>query len=178
MPSVVPFNYQTPPEAIAIWIKDVMALYPNRNTIVHVTYALSKKLKKFFKGALTHDKETKSEVLEKFKKQGGLLLACGMQEGVDLPDELCSLNLIPVLPRPNTEDAIQKRRRTVAVGIRDYDIGVLKTIQQMAGRSTRHETDKSVVVIGDQRFKRLYLRYIHELPETFKESVTWRDQTK
>ncbi len=169
--SIVPFNYKTEPEAIAIWIKEQLVKYPSRNTIVHVTYSDAKKIKKFIKGAYVHDPDTKNEVLEKFKQTGGIWLAAGVHEGIDLPDDICTLNLIPKLPRANIEDPIIKRKLAKHGGQKEYDIQVLKTIQQAAGRSTRHEEDYSTTVIGDKRFLQLIETYKKELPKTFLESI-------
>jgi Rad3-related DNA helicase len=177
-PAATQFNYKTPPEVIAAWIQEVLDEYPNKNTIVHVTYALSKKLKTFFKGAYVNDKENKGEILEKFKKGGGLWLASGCSEGLNFEYESCELNLIPLLPRPNLEDHIQKRRLAHPNGSRNYDIRVLKTVQQQAGRASRHEDDFSTVVIGDRGFKTLVLRRMSELPKTFTESIVWEGKCR
>jgi hypothetical protein len=170
-PSVVRFNWKTDPVLIADWIREQMIKYPSRNTIAHVTYEDAKKLKKYFKEAYVHTPETKKEVLREFKEKGGLWLASGVHEGIDLPDELCTLNLIPRLPRANITDPIIKRRLARAGGQRGYDISVLKVLQQAAGRTTRHEEDYSTVVVADASFLTLIKKYKHLLPKSFLEAI-------
>ena len=169
--SYFPFNHETPAEVVAVWIKDILKLYPDRNTLVHVTYRMADQLKQYFKGAYVNTKDNKEDVLKAFKESGGLWLASGCAEGLDLDGHTCSLNIIPLLPRPNIEDPIIKRRLAQPGGQRNYDIGVLKTIQQQAGRSTRGEDDYSTVVVGDRRLYDLVSRYEGDLPRSFKEQL-------
>lgn len=161
----------THPAIVAEWIKDRLREHPNKNTIVHVTYAMSKKLKRYFKGAHFNTPEDKEDVLKKFKLEGGLWLASGCAEGIDLPGKQCELNLIPILPCPNIEDPVYKRRLALPSGQVDYDIKVLKTVQQQSGRSTRDPSDSSLTIVGSKRYRSLINTYRHELPATYLEQI-------
>jgi len=172
-PPVYNMTWQTDPELVAMWILDMVKKYPFKGTIVHVTYALSKKLRKYIQEAYVNTPEDKAEVLSRFKEEGGIWLASGCSDGLDLRDDYAGLNLIPILPNPNVADPVQKRRLALPGGLRDYHIGVLRVVQQMAGRSTRHEEDYSRIIIGDKRFKDLVQRYHHELPNSFTDSINW-----
>jgi Rad3-related DNA helicase len=165
------FNSRTDPEIVAMWVKKIVSNYSGRNTIVHVTYSLSKKLKQFFPEAYVNTTEDKEEVLELFKKNGGLWLASGASEGIDLYGDLCRLNLVPVLPRPNIGDPVQKRRLAQPYGSRRYRLGVIKSVQQQAGRSTRNEEDESKVVVAGSGILKLLDEFITELPKGFTEQL-------
>jgi Rad3-related DNA helicase len=175
-PAPVPMNYQTNVEDIAAWIRK--HLQPV-NTIVHVTYDLSKRLAPLFPGCLTNTPETKNKVLAKFKEsRGALWLASGCAEGVDLPGDECRLNLIPILFRANIKDPWVKKRMTIEGGGQWYDLEVLKTTMQQVGRSTRGLGDWSVTVIGDQAFPRLLKQYAEHVPVSFREAIDWRVSEK
>jgi Rad3-related DNA helicase len=164
-------NAETPPELVALWIKDRLKEYPGLNTVVHVTYSMSKKLKKFLPGCLTNEPETKKDVLDEFKRTGGVWLASGCAEGLDLRDKLCELTLIPILPSPNIEDPVYKRRLALPFGQEDYDIRVLKTVQQQSGRATRHPKDKSLTIVGSRRYLTLVSKYRPQLPLAYQEQI-------
>jgi Rad3-related DNA helicase len=169
------FNSRTDAAVIAEWVKKVIANYPGRNTVVHVTYSLSKKLKPHFKEAYVNTPENKEEVLKSFTETGGLWLASGASEGLDLYGDLCRLNIVPVLPRPNIMDPVQKRRLALPHGSWRYNIRVIKTIQQQAGRSTRNEEDESKVVIAGTGILSLASEFREDLPKGFTETLHRRN---
>lgn len=170
-------NWETDPKVLADWIKTILARYPNRNTIVHVTYGLSLKLKRFFKNALVNTPETKDDIIKRFKRDGGLWLASGVSEGLDLPGDECRLNIIPLLQFANVSDPMIKKRRARQGGYLEYSINTLKTTIQQAGRSTRGADDESVTVIGDTRFPQLITRLREHVPKSFSEAIVWRKKT-
>lgn len=167
-------SWETTPKEVADWIKGQLAEFLGRNTIVHVTYAQSAKLKAYFPGALTNTPETKDAVLAKFKKEGGLWLASGCSEGIDLPGDECRLNLIPMLTRLNPVDPVVKKRMALQYGRLWYDMETIKTVIQQAGRSTRGLDDHSITIIGDPAFGQLILRNKQHVPKSFMESIVWR----
>jgi Rad3-related DNA helicase len=170
-------NYKTPPEIVAQWIKDRLSEYKGLNTLVHVTYNMSKKLRPFLKGVLFNTPENKNQVLNTFKEKGGVWVAAGCAEGIDLPGKQCELILIPILPSPNIEDPVYKRRLALPYGQEKYDIRVLKTVQQQSGRATRNPDDSSLAVIGSRRYINLVSKYRSQLPIAYQEQI-WRNQTK
>lgn len=170
-PGIVHFNYKTDPTIIAEWIKKHLNRYPKDNTIVHLTYSWVEKLKPFFPNALFNAPEDKQSVLAKFKRNGGVWLAGGIAEGVDLPDDLCSLNVIPILHLPDRTAPRVAKKLALGGGEREYNINVLRKVQQMAGRTSRHEMDFSRVIIGDRRFLPLVDKYADDFPKSFIESI-------
>ena len=172
-PSGQPMNANTPPSYLAHLIRKTREEFPG-NCICHVTYAVAEQLRPFFPEALIHTKTTKKSTLKRFKVEGGLWLAAGCDEGIDLPDDACRTNIILRLPRPNTMDLTVAKRKALEGGQEWYDIQTLIKAIQQAGRSTRHETDSSSIIICDPYFKRLVDKYRDQLPKSFLESIQWR----
>lgn len=167
-------NYQTDPAMIAAAIEAELDRHSRQNTIIHVTYELSRKIAKFFtRPILTNMPQSKMAVLETFKRDGGIWLASGCAEGLDLKDDLCTLNIIPKLMYPDQKDLVVQKRRAQSDGNQWYDIMTLRMLIQQAGRSSRHEKDKSTTVIMDPNFPRLFSRNSEHLPKSFKQAIVW-----
>jgi Rad3-related DNA helicase len=166
-------NYETPVEEIADWVKEQIRAFPGRNTLIHVTYALSNKLRRLFPRSRFNTPEDKDAVLADFKKKGGIWFAAGCAEGLDLPGDECRLNLIPSLYRINIMDPWVKKRMSLADGQLWYDMQTLQTLQQQAGRSTRSETDSSIIVVGDPALPRIVTRHKNRIPQSFRDRIIW-----
>ena len=172
-PAAMTMSAETPINYLAALIKSIRKEFPG-NCICHVTYAWAQALRPYFPDALIHTKTTKKSTLRKFKAEGGLWIAAGCDEGIDLPDDVCRTNIILRLPRPNVGALSVAKRRALEGGQEWYDIQTLvKTIQQ-AGRSTRHEGDKSSIIICDPGFQYLIEKYKDQIPKSFLESIHWR----
>ena len=136
----VPFkmNYQTEPGMIVDAIENVLKSYPGKNAIIHVPYNMSKRLQPHFKRkVLTNTSQTKDETLKKFKKYGGVWLASGCAEGLDLKGDLARVNIIPKLAFPDLNDPVVKKRKALEDGEQWYGLETLKTLVQQVGRTTR-----------------------------------------
>ena len=173
-PVPYPMNVKTDPARVVASIEKVLDEFPDRNAIVHTTYDRARRFAPFFKRpVLVNTPETKSDVLERFRREGGVFLASGCSEGLDLRDDQCRLNIIPHLNRPNLGDPVVSKRRALEDGQRWYALETLKTTIQQYGRSTRHERDHSVTVIMDPTFSMTYKQVSNDLPQYFKESIRW-----
>jgi Rad3-related DNA helicase len=171
-------NWRTPPENIATWVKAQLQEFPDRNTVIHVSYELANKLRPYLPGVMTNTPETKDKVLEQFKRDGGVWLASGCAEGIDLPNDECRLTIIPMLTRLNIMAAEVKKRLAREYGQLWYDMETLKTVIQQAGRSTRGIDDHSITVIGDPKFAQLITKNSRHVPMSFKEAIQWRKNQK
>lgn len=158
---------------VAAWIKTQRKEFAG-NTIVHLTYSMAKAVHQYFPDALVHTSETKADTLAKFKRQGGLWLAGGCAEGIDLPGDEARLNLIPILPYANLGDPVVKARMALPGGSSEYALNMLITTIQQVGRTTRGETDHSITVVGDNRFAENVGRLKAELPKSFIEAIRWQ----
>lgn len=159
------------PADVAAWIQKQVDRYPGP-TMVHVTYSMGTRLRKYFPDAIIHtpDPGSKSDALQKFKDQGGMWIAAGCSEGIDLPDDECRLNLVPYLPYQSTVSPIVSARLAKG-GFLDYELETIITAIQQIGRSTRGPTDKSVAVVGDIRLMTLKRKHYDQLPKSFHEAV-------
>ena len=160
----------TNPESIVSWVLRQRAKYPG-NCILHVTYALAEKLKPYFPDAIFNTPETKSACISKFKREGGIFVASGCAEGVDLPYDECRLNLIPILYRDNLGADVVKKRLAEPNGRKNYDLKTIRTTIQQVGRSNRAADDFSVAVVGDMGLRLLLSRYRQEISPDFARSV-------
>ena len=160
----------TNPEAIVAWILRQREKYPG-NCIVHVTYALGDKLRPYLKDAIFNTPETKIEAISTFKRDGGLFVAAGCAEGVDLPYDTCGLNLIPILYRDNFGADVVQKRLAEPNGRRNYDLKTIRITIQQVGRSNRAADDSSVAVVGDMGLRLLLSRYRQEISPDFARSV-------
>lgn len=92
------------------WLEKQAAAHPNEKGLVHAPYSLAGKIAELWKNPrlLTHNKATKLDAYAKFRaadhKEGAILLASGMYEGVDLPYEAGRWQAICKVPWPNLGD--------------------------------------------------------------------------
>ena len=122
---------------------------------------------------ITHDKENKTEVIEKFIKSDEplVLISPSMGEGVDLPGDLCRFQIIYKLPFPDWGDK-QINQRT-GIDREWYDYKTCLNLVQTHGRGMRYLDDYCHTYVIDNRFK----SYIKEsyprnfLPDRFRESI-------
>ncbi len=166
-------NRNTDLNVFANWLKDILKPYPNKATIVHVTYEWGKQLKKLFPGSMNNTPENKQSALKRFKKRGGLWFAAGCDKGIDLPDDMCRLNITLRLPRANLQNDRVRKRISLPEGERWFDLETLNKTQQQIGRSTRHIKDYSINIIADPQFKALVTKYRDELPKSFLKGIQW-----
>lgn len=173
-PTPFAMNWQTNPAHIVREIEAVIKLNPGVNTIIHVTYSLARTLAPYFTvPILTNTAEDKDAVLEQFKKEGGILLAAGMAEGIDLPGDLCRLNIIPKLAYPDLKDPVVQKRKALEDGDEWYNLQTLTKLVQQTGRSTRTIDDFSKTYILDPGFVWRFKKCKDKLPKSFVESIIW-----
>jgi Rad3-related DNA helicase len=175
-PLPISLDYTANPdmEVVAAQITKIVNKHPNLNTIVHVSYDWQLKLLPYMpNNTIWHTKENKQEMLDKFKAEGGIFLAAGCAEGIDLKDDLCRVTIIPKLLFPNISDRFVTKRMASLGGWKWYAEQTIKTVCQQVGRSTRSETDWSYTYVLDPRFSNLVNRNRKTIPKSFLESIVW-----
>ena len=103
---------------------------------------------------LTHTTENRESQLEKFKKSPHKLvfISSSMDEGVDLPGDLCRFQIIYKLPFPNNQDErIINREKTYEDGTDWYVYKMLTKLIQAYGRGIRFEGDYCKTYLLDNR---------------------------
>lgn len=174
VPSPHPMNTKTPPELIAASIKNILAKHPNENTIIHVTYGMAEKLAEFLpKNILRNTSENKDEVINNFKRNGGIFMASGCSEGIDLPGDCARINIIPILFRLNPTDTVVKKKLGKPNGRAWYNYETIKTLIQQAGRTTRGEEDYSVTYVLDPALPKLLTDKNLTIPKSLSEAIKW-----
>ena len=172
----LPLEARRSPEAIAKTIRAIYETAGKPNTLVHVSYTKGKELAPFLKDiAILHEQDTKRSALEQFKRKGGLLLASGMAEGVDLPGDLCRLIIIPLILFPNKGDQAVIKRLALPNGQEWYGISAIMTTLQQVGRGVRSATDKCTTVVLDHYFMNLVRQTEMHLTDGFKESIIYEN---
>lgn len=171
-------NRFTTPLEVANWIRDKLNKHPKLNTIVHLTYGMAVKVAPLLADfpLVTHTPETRSAKIKVFKEQGGVFLASACEEGIDLPGDLCRLNLIPIMQKPYLGDPAVKKRQALSDGQAWYEQECLQMLIQQTGRSTRNETDHSIAYVGDSSFPRYFMKQKQRLPQSFKDAVKWSNK--
>ncbi len=152
--------------------------------ICHLTYRLSKKLKKHLKGSrfIWHTPSTREEALQEFMKgEGKILMGCGMGEGLDLAGQKFTWQTILKIPFPSMADML------IAKWYKEDPAWITwKTVQaviQQCGRICRGPSDYGVTYILDSAIgniakkRRGLLQSAQEynyLPKNFLNRIVWK----
>lgn len=117
---------------------------------------------KFAAAIITHrqDSADYEAALGRFKKAGrdgkfAMMASPRMQEGVNLPDELCRWQIILHLPFPNSHDPLTKARLTADQRYRLMMIA--EGMNQMCGRPVRGDGDFATTFVLDDHWA--YMRW-------------------
>lgn len=133
-------------------------------TVVHVTYGdswgLATQLKDLM--PITNSKQTKREAEEAFKSKGGLWLASGCSEGIDLPDDQCRCVIVPIIQFLNKGDLFIQKRLGLPGGQQWYSLKALENTIQRLGRGLRHAEDHCKMYILDPLFPQLWMKYSNQ----------------
>lgn len=103
---------------------------------------------------ITHTSEDRERKLEEFKNSPRKLVfvSSSMDEGVDLPGDLCRFQILYKLPYPNSQDErVQVRERTYDDGTDWYVYKMLTRLIQAYGRGIRFEGDYCKTYLLDNR---------------------------
>jgi len=100
------------------------------------------------------DARDRDTTIERFKEEGGVLLAPSADRGVDLPGDLCRCQIVTKIPYPSLGDKQVSARLRVPGGQVWYAAQVARTLVQMTGRGVRFEGDQCRTWILDQQFGR------------------------
>lgn len=103
---------------------------------------------------ITHQTEDRETQLERFKegRPNLVFVSSSMDEGVDLPGELCRFQILFKLPYPSTEDdRVEVREATFEDGEDWYKYKMLTRLIQAYGRGIRYEGDYCQTYLLDNR---------------------------
>jgi ATP-dependent DNA helicase DinG len=161
-------------DLIAAEIEQIANFHSGQKGIIHATYQMSNLLRSRLQGSrfLYHDRETKREVYNVFRNsepsEGKVLIACGLYEGVDLPDDLGRWQVITKIPWMSLGNPAIKHLSELDPEW--YEWETLKTTIQAAGRICRHPEDFGVTYILDSSFNKLTQSRV-EIPQWFLDAI-------
>lgn len=169
-------------------ILGVMKRHPDDRILIHcVSYDLAEYLYYEIKAYnLRHSDDRllitytnsrdKNEALGWYKKNpGAVLFAPSMDRGVDLPDDMCRVQVIAKIPYPYLGDKRVKARLYSPGGGDWYALHTIRTIVQMVGRAIRHRQDWAVTYILDKQFgENIWKSHSRMFPRYFKDALNFR----
>jgi len=157
------------------YIEQVAAAHPHEKGVIHATYAMAQLLRGTLQGPryLFHEKEERREVYQRFREappeSGAILVACGMYEGIDLPEDLGRWQIIAKVPWPSLGDpGVDYQMR------KDPEWYLWETARkwiQACGRICRTPTDFGVTVCPDSSVERLLREGKHLFPSWLLDGI-------
>lgn len=160
----------------------ILPQYVGVKGLIHSTYEQAQLLRKYCSSdrLMFHDQTNKMQIYEKFRqlpeRSGATLVACGMQEGVDLPEDAGRFQVVAKIPWPSLADGAI-RHRAESDG-RWYTWNTLRDVIQACGRICRTPSDRGDTIILDGSMNRLLTdaaRY-GIIPKWFAESIVEIDE--
>lgn len=166
--------------------RNTLDKFAGANTLVHtVSYALSRAVVEGI--AVSHKNRMpctndgrivwtytsasdRDRAVAGFKDQGGVLVASSLERGIDLPGDLCRLQIVTKVPFPNLGDTRTAARMRASGGSRWYALQTARSLVQMTGRGVRGMDDHADTVIFDTQFGRWWTQWGKTLMPKY-----WRD---
>lgn len=158
---------------IAEYIQKVTDHHIGEKGVIHVTYQLASLLREHLSDPrfIFHSRDTKNDSYRAFRESGkdSVLIACGMYEGIDLPDELGRWQLIAKIPWQSLGSPAIKH--LADLDPEWYIWETLKITIQACGRVCRTPEDFGVTYVLDKSFGRLIKDGIDMCPEWFLDAI-------
>lgn len=166
-------------------VAGVLALHPDERILVHtVSYPLTT----FLAGELRRrgarrqivtygNAGQRDAALEHYRTTpAAVLIAPSMDRGVDLPGDLCRVQVITKVPYPYLGDKrTSARLYGTPTGRAWYSVNTVRTLVQMTGRGVRSEDDHAVTYILDHSFTtNLWAKNRRLFPGWWCEALDWR----
>lgn len=154
-------NFETATESICRHVSEsgLLDYHAGQKGLIHATYAQSEIMRQCLGGSrfIFHNAENKREQYQKFlnsdPKEGKVLVASGMYEGLDLPEDLGRWQIVAKVPWPSLASPAISTKATQDPEW--YEWKTLKDVIQACGRICRTPTDYGVSYIMDGSFDRL-----------------------
>lgn len=167
-------NMNQAAELLANHIEGLAAQHPEKG-IIHASYQMARLLQPLLDGPryLFHSKSDKRAQYEAFRKapasSGRVLIACGMYEGIDLPEDLGRWQVISKIPWQSLGNPAVKHLAEL-----DPDWYMWETIKvtiQACGRICRTPDDFGITYILDSTFNRILEQGGDMLPKWFTDAL-------
>lgn len=168
--------------ALGSTVGKLLEKHPEERMLVHtVSFRQAKAIEERVnsKDVATYGKNSRygsrDEALEAFL-QGEVrcLLAPSLDRGVDLPNDLCRVQVICKVPWLSIKDKQVSARIYSKGGQLWYRVQAVRTMVQMSGRAVRHEEDYAVTYILDRQFvENLWRKGKTLFPKWWREALVW-----
>lgn len=168
-------NLEASGPRLAEEIINIANYHAGEKGVIHCTYQLSTMLSEHLTDVryIFHDRENKREQYQKFRdlapESGAVLVASGMYEGIDLPDDLGRWQVIAKVPWLSLADPAIRYKADREPDY--YRWSTLKHLIQACGRICRHEEDYGVTYVLDGSVNRLLAGSAHLLPSWFSDAI-------
>jgi ATP-dependent DNA helicase DinG len=175
-------------------IDKIIAEHPSDKILIHtVSYFLARQIAGHINGSLltprlstsppTHrkvfqytDGQGRERAVEEWKKDNtpSIMVAPSLDRGVDLPGDLCRVQIIAKIPFPFLGDKQVSARLYGPGGRLWYAVQTVRTMIQMTGRAVRNSEDKAECYVLDASFDDLWGKNKRLFPQWWKDAVIWR----
>lgn len=146
--------------------------------VVHATYQMSQMMQSQFTDPrfMFHTRQNKTEVYQKFRdspvEEGRVLVACGMYEGIDLPEDLGRWQVVAKIPWKSLADpAVTYKAKQDPEW---YSWQALRDLIQATGRICRTPEDFGRTYLLDWSFWRLYSQSYDLIPEWWLDALDFQ----
>ena len=175
-----PMSYKTLDEIAPTTIdtiQEILDKHKNDKGIIHtVSYSCKNFLKKKIDTdrLIDHRTHNRARKLRKFKKSKKplVLISPSMNEGVDLPGDLCRFQIIYKIPYPNVSDKQTSFR--MRLDPKWFKYKTCLSLVQTVGRGMRYEDDYCMTYFIDSRLKNFIMMdeiTDNFLPEPFRQAI-------
>jgi Rad3-related DNA helicase len=161
-------------------ILKILYEYPNDRILIHtVSYDLSRDIADACRYggrnvySYTESNQRATTLAGYVNDPTGVLVAPSFDRGIDLPGDLCRVQVIAKVPFPYLGDKQVSARLHSKNGQLWYNIQTIRSIVQMCGRGVRSSEDWCVTYILDSQFRRFWEKCRGLFPNWWKEALDW-----
>jgi Rad3-related DNA helicase len=170
-------NYNNINVTLPLMVKALKLILEKNKGVKGIIHTVSERVANYIKEKLkdrrlTFNKDFPSvnDMLEVHaEKEGSVIVASGLKEGLDLFGDLSRLQIIVKVPYPSLGDKRVKRRLEIDKGWYGYQTAL--SFVQSIGRSVRSEDDTAVTYVLDADFQKFYNMNKQFIPGYIKESI-------
>ena len=173
-------NIETDRDFLLTATEKVLTQHSEDNVLIHtVNYALTRwlaeRLEQGHDGVITYtNSHQRDDALQLFTRGGAgrsILLAPSLDRGIDLPGDLCRVQIIAKVPFPYLGNPQVGTRMHMPGGQTWYNVQTVRTLVQMTGRAVRSRDDWAVTYVMDKEFMRFWDNGKRLLPEWWIDAV-------
>ena len=170
--------------AIGSSVQNILRMHEGDNILVHaVSYDLTRYIVDGLIGETDREiisyfnASEREKALERFKKASegtAALIAPSMDRGVDLPGDLCRVQVICKVPYPYLGDKQVSARLYSKGGQSWYAVETIRSLVQMSGRAVRSKDDYASTYILDSQFiSNVYKKNKRYIPAWWKDALVF-----